>query len=168
MLFATLAFLLSSCTALQPVSRSGERTTDRSSTSRKAPEDSSLRSSITRYAKKYKGVKYKYAGKDPKGFDCSGFTSYVLNKFDVRVSPSSRAQAQTGRKIPFSKARAGDLVFFSKNGRGSVSHVALVVSNQREGLVVIHSTTSRGVMVQNITQSSYWKPKMLFARNVID
>jgi cell wall-associated NlpC family hydrolase len=57
------------------------------------------------------------------------------------------------------------LIFFGKNGK--VSHVAMVVSNTYEGISVVHSTTSKGVMVQNITKSTYWKPKILFARDVI-
>ena len=61
-------------------------------------------------------------------------------------------------------AKAGDLVFFRKSGR--VFHVALVVDNQKDGLKVIHST-NRGVVVDNITKSSYWKPKLSSAVDVI-
>jgi hypothetical protein len=31
----------------------------------------------------------------------------------------------------------------------------------------VHSTSSRGVVVENISTSKYWKPKILFARDVI-
>jgi len=166
LLLCSLAFLLGSCTALQPINRSEKPSYTRKSTT---SGSSSLRRNIANYAKKWKGVKYRYGGKDPKGFDCSGFTSYVYQKFDVNVTPSSKVQATQGHKVSIGKAQTGDLVFFSKTGRGSVSHVALVVSNKREeGLVVIHSTSSKGVIVQNISRSSYWKPKMLFARNVLD
>ena len=166
LLLCCLAFLMGSCTALQPINRSEKPSYTRKSS---PSTSSSLRKNVANYAKKWKGVKYKYGGKDPKGFDCSGFTSYVYRKFDVQVTPSSKVQAKTGHKVALSRARTGDLVFFSKTGRGAVSHVALVVSNQKnEGLVVIHSTSSKGVIVQNISKSSYWKPKMLFARNVLD
>ncbi|MEL6845503.1 MAG: NlpC/P60 family protein, partial [Bacteroidota bacterium] len=63
--------------------------------------------------------------------------------------------------------KPGDLIFFSKNGRGKISHVALVVDHDREGISVAHSTTSRGVIVENISNSRYWKPKIKFARDVI-
>lgn len=129
---------------------------------------STLRKDIRRYARRYKGSRYKYAGADPKGFDCSGFTSYVLKKFDVKVSRSSKVQATEGRKISLRRARPGDLLFFSKSGRGKPSHVALVIDNRSDGLIVVHSTTSRGVIEENISQSTYWKPKLLFARDVID
>lgn len=124
-----------------------------------------LRTDVSKYGQKYVGVKYKYAGKTPKGFDCSGFTSYVMKEFDVAVSSSSKHQAQQGKKIPLTKVKAGDLVFFGK--RGKVTHVALVVSNKSDGITVVHATSSKGVMVQNISKSKYWKPKILFARDVI-
>lgn len=125
-----------------------------------------LRTDIISYAKQFVGTKYVYAGKDPRGFDCSGFTSYVMKEFDVSLSSSSRMQEDQGRSISVSDALAGDLIFFRREKRGRVFHVALVVSNTREGLKVIHST-NRGVVVDNISHNSYWKPKISTARRVI-
>jgi len=125
-----------------------------------------LRTDIISYAKQFVGTKYVYAGKDPRGFDCSGFTSYVMKEFDVSLSSSSRMQEDQGRAISVSDALAGDLIFFRREKRGRVFHVALVVSNTREGLKVIHST-NRGVVVDNISHNSYWKPKISTARRVI-
>ncbi len=124
-----------------------------------------LRNDITAHAKKYIGTTYRYAGKNPKGFDCSGFTGYVFEKFDIMLSASSQGQATTGRKIPLTKAQSGDLLFFGK--RGKINHVALILSNSSKGIEVIHSTSSRGVIVENVSASSYWKPRILFAREVI-
>lgn len=125
-----------------------------------------LRTDIISYAKQFVGTKYVYAGKDPRGFDCSGFTSYVMKEFDVSLSSSSRMQEDQGRSISVSDALAGDLIFFRREKKGRVFHVALVVSNTREGLKVIHST-NRGVVVDNISHNSYWKPKISTARRVI-
>ena len=125
-----------------------------------------LRKDVTKHSKQYVGTKYKYAGKTPQtGFDCSGFTSYVYDQFDVNLSSSSSAQATQGKEVPISNVKAGDLVFFGKKGK--ITHVAMVVSNTSEGISVIHSTTSKGVMIQNISTSKYWKPKIMFARDVI-
>jgi cell wall-associated NlpC family hydrolase len=166
MLLASFAFLITSCSTVdyRPPSQKGERSTSR--TPKKGTDkDQRLREEITQHAKKYVGVKYKYAGKSPKGFDCSGFTGYVFGKFDIKLSASSQAQAATGKKIPLNKAREGDLLFFGKHGK--INHVALIVSNTRNGIEVIHSTSSKGVMVQNVSQSDYWKPRILFARDVM-
>ncbi|MCB0629747.1 MAG: C40 family peptidase [Saprospiraceae bacterium] len=126
-----------------------------------------LREDIVSYAKKQLGKRYKYAGRTPKqGFDCSGFTYYVMSNFDIRLSPSSREQENEGRPVDVSNAKTGDLIFFRRSKKGAVFHVALVVSNTKEGLTVIHST-SRGVVVDNISRSSYWKPKISTARDVV-
>lgn len=165
MLLMPFVFFMASCSsASKTYNSSANKNTTRKSVER--GERKSLRKDIANHAKKYVGIPYKYAGKTPKtGFDCSGFTSYVFNKFDIEVSPGSKYQAKTGREIPLKKAKPGDLLFFGKGRK--VTHVALVTKNTREGIEVVHSTSSRGIMVQNVSKSSYWKPKILFARDVI-
>lgn len=92
------------------------------------------------------------------GFDCSGFVRYVLNYFDFKTGRSSSEQFKDGTQIPVALARGGDLVFFGT--KNSVSHVAMVITNDDKGLVVVHSTCSKGIVKENITESAYWKPKL--------
>ena len=125
-----------------------------------------LRNRVVAYAQKYVGSPYKYAGTSPSGFDCSGFTSYVLKEFNVKASPASAIQAKEGRSVSIDKVKPGDLVFFGENS-SRISHVAMVVKRSKEGIVCVHSTTSRGVIVENVSTSTYWKPKILFARDLI-
>ncbi len=126
-----------------------------------------LREDITSFAKKHVGAKYKYGGKSPTGFDCSGFTTYVLRNFDVPVSGPSASQERLGRKTTKEKAQPGDLVFFRKSKAGKVFHVAMVYSNDGGNLRLIHSTSSRGVVVDNLAQSSYWRSKTMTFRDVV-
>lgn len=145
---------------------SAPRTTSTTS-GRPSNAEMRLRQDIVAYAKKFEGTKYKYAGKEPPtGFDCSGFTSYVMDRFDIRLSPSSRLQEEQGRKIRPQDVQPGDLIFYRRSPGGRVFHVSLVVDNDREGIRVIHAT-SRGVVIDNISASSYWQPKISTARNVI-
>jgi cell wall-associated NlpC family hydrolase len=119
------------------------------------------------YARKFIGTPYKYAGTNPKtGFDCSGFTSFVLKGFGYPITPASKGQAVLGREVPISKVQPGDLVFFAENGR-DVSHVAMVSRRDGKNVYCIHSTTSRGVIEENITVSKYWQERLLYARDVI-
>lgn len=125
-----------------------------------------IRENIIDYGRNYLGLKYRYAGVSPlTGFDCSGFTSYLLKSFDVKVSAGSAMQATQGDKIPLDAVQTGDLVFFGRKGR--ITHVAMVVERTAEGIFCIHSTCSRGVVIENITTSKYWSPKIMFARDVI-
>lgn len=127
-----------------------------------------FRKDILTEAQKYKGTAYKYAGKSPKGFDCSGFTYYVFSKFDISLSSSSSAQSKQGKEIAVSKAAAGDLLFFGRNGRnGKIQHVGIVYRNDKDGLFMIHSSSKRGIVIDNVTTSTYWKPKLLYARTVV-
>ena len=137
-----------------------------SSSSSSLSKEDRLRQDIVSYAKEYLGSSYVYAGKDPRGFDCSGFTFYVMRKFDIDLSSSSKAQATQGRSIRVKDAKAGDLIYYRRSKVGRVFHVSLVVSNDRDGLKVIHST-SRGVVIDNISKSSFWEPKVSGARDVV-
>lgn len=126
-----------------------------------------LRSDLTAFAKKHVGTKYRYGGKSPTGFDCSGFTTYVMRQFDVPVSGPSYSQEKLGTKVTAAKAQSGDLVFFRKSRSGKVFHVALVYSNNNGDLSLIHSTSSRGVVVDRLSDSSYWRSKVMTIRDVI-
>jgi cell wall-associated NlpC family hydrolase len=154
-------------TSLFFISCEGFRTSTRSNTKSGETATSALRRDIVDYAKSLIGSPYKYAGSSPKtGFDCSGFTSYVLKEYKVKVSPASSVQATEGRAIALDKVLPGDLIFFGEKGR--ISHVAMLVKREKDkSLVCVHSTTSRGVIMENVTKSNYWKPKILFARTVI-
>lgn len=58
------------------------------------------------------GIPYVYGGKTPRGFDCSGFVSYVLNQTG-QMTGYRNSSALRGWAIPISasEARPGDLTF---------------------------------------------------------
>lgn len=161
-LLLSLASIVSiiACEPLKTATKSGNSGSSGSSSAMRMRQD------IADYAKKFVGTNYKYAGQSPStGFDCSGFTSYVMKGFGITLSPASSAQSTTGRKVPLDRVLPGDLVFFGA-GDQKIQHVALVVKRDKNGIVCVHSTTSRGVIVENVSASTYWKPKILFARDV--
>ncbi len=131
-----------------------------------AGQELKMRNGIIAYAKKYKGTPYTYGGSTPKSFDCSGFTAYILDEYGVKLPRRSLEQAKEGKKVRQKRAQAGDLAFFAKNGR-EVSHVSLIVKSSEKELLVIHSTSSRGVIIEDIMKSTYWLPKMLYIKDVI-
>jgi len=131
-------------------------------------EGAVLRRDIADYARRFVGTIYVYAGRTPEsGFDCSGFTGYVLGQFGIILSPSSRDQARQGQEIPIDQAQPGDLVFYRRSSSEAVFHVSLVVENRGDQLWVAHSTTSRGVLVEDVLASKYWKPYLYMARDVM-
>lgn len=157
---ALSGMMLMACTSLRstsgndrPVVKSGRNINVRTANERQT---------IVQYAEQFVGVPYRYGGTSPaRGFDCSGFTSYVLKNFGHTLPRTSSDQSVLGRAITFEHAQPGDLLFF---GRGkNIQHVAIVVSNSRKALQMIHTSTSRGVMVEDMRQSAYWKKRVMFA-----
>lgn len=168
LLYFPLLLLLSTLFLTQCESLQGLKgpTTPRSTSGNSST--SQIRKNVVSFAAEQKGVRYKYAGRSPQtGFDCSGFTHYVYDAFDVDLTPVSRVQEDEGKRINLDDAQAGDLIFFRKSNNGSVFHVALVVSQSPGNLTVIHSTSSRGVIMENVYASSYWRTKIMSARDVI-
>ncbi len=166
MLLIASTILLIQCTSTSTLT---DKTTKGGSTRSTPAKEDRLRADIVRFSKKYLGTKYRYAGKDPKGFDCSGFSYFVYKNHDIALGASSRAQAGQGKKInDLEMAKPADLVFFNKNanGSGGINHVGIIVKNEKNELLVIHST-SRGVVIDDVLSSSYWKPRILAARNVV-
>ncbi len=155
----TLIFLLTQCSSLKP--------SDTEYSKMDVNENSNnLRMDLVEYARKQVGVKYKYGGTTPKGFDCSGFTQYVYKFQNIDLPHNAGAQSQVGRKVKSKNVQPGDLVFFRKGRK--VNHVGLITKIENENVYMIHSSSSRGIIEESITLSTYWKPKLLYYRNYLN
>ena len=122
--------------------------------SKETTVSSKQRNEIVEYAKKQIGVPYVWSGVDPSGFDCSGFTGYVFKNFEKSIPRRAVDQENQSVKVKQKNAQKGDLVFFD-NGSG-VSHVGIIVSEKGAPLQMIHASSSKGVIITDITQSDYW------------
>ncbi|MFT6246623.1 MAG: hypothetical protein ACJA0U_002645 [Salibacteraceae bacterium] len=121
-------------------------------------ENPGLRDEILTTAKKQLGTPYVWAGSSPDGFDCSGFTSYVMSKNGSKLPRRAVDQYNDAPKVKAKNAQKGDLVFFD-NGSG-VSHVGIVVSEKGDPLMMIHSSSSKGVILTDVTKSAYWTKRL--------
>ena len=121
-------------------------------------ENPGLRDQILITAKKQLGTPYVWAGSSPDGFDCSGFTSYVMSKNGSKLPRRAVDQYNDAPKVKVKNAQKGDLVFFD-NGSG-VSHVGIVISEKGSPLMMIHSSSSKGVIITDVTKSAYWTKRL--------
>jgi cell wall-associated NlpC family hydrolase len=133
----------------------------------KNKKETLLREDIVEFAQQYVGTRYRSAGKSPSGFDCSGFVYHVMKEFEIKMASSSSTQENQGNAIEAKEAKPGDLVFFRRSKGGRVFHVAMVLENKKGNLTLIHSTSSRGVVIDSLKESSYWRSKHMTVRNVV-
>jgi cell wall-associated NlpC family hydrolase len=123
---------------------------------------------IIQFAKKFLGTPYHYAGSTPSGFDCSGFIYYVMGNFGMKLSRSSPGIAEYGKTVKLSELQPGDLMFFKGRNlnTSSVGHVAMVVEVKDGVIKFIHSSTSRGVIIDTFNNSRYYVPRYLKAKRL--
>lgn len=108
------------------------------------------------FAGKQLNAPYKWGGNTPKGFDCSGFTSYCYNHFGVQLPRTAADQSLTGKKIHSKKAKAGDLIFFKGPNpkKSKVGHVGIVVSGRRKNIKFIHAANT-GIIVSHLNEDYF-------------
>ena len=123
-------------------------------------------SAVAQAAYNYLGEKYVWGSAQPGvGFDCSGLTSYLYNKVcGISLYRNSAAQSNNGYHVSKSNLKQGDLLFFSTNGSGSISHVGIYVGN---GKMIHASTPSTGVIISDI-DSNYYSNTFVTARRILN
>lgn len=116
------------------------------------------------YAKKFIGVPYVFGGTGDGGFDCSGYTQYVLGKYGTEIPRNARSQKDHIDPIKINQVQKGDLIFFSRNkSKNNITHVGIVISEPGDDIIMIHASSSQGIMITNVSTNSYWEPKLVAA-----
>jgi cell wall-associated NlpC family hydrolase len=123
---------------------------------------------IINFAKKFLGTPYRYSGSTPSGFDCSGFIYYVMGNFGFSLTRTSYGLAEFGRTVKLADIRPGDLMFFKGRNVNStqVGHVGMVIEVGPGMIKFIHSSTSRGVVIDNFYTSKYYIPRFIKAKRL--
>ena len=106
-------------------------------------------------AEKYENTPYRYGGLDRNGLDCSGLI-YVSFRDALGVMPPRTTQGLYAwvEKIPRENAQPGDLLFFTTDNSGKISHAAIYIGRGW----FIHSASSgpqTGVIYSNF-DDRYW------------
>ena len=116
------------------------------------------------FSKTLTGTPYLYASTDPeKGFDCSGFITYVFNHFNISVPRSSVDFTNYGTAIAIEQAKPGDLILFTGTDSTirTVGHMGIVESVINDKLYFIHSTSGKAKGVVITPFENYYRSRFV-------
>ncbi len=107
--------------------------------------------SIISTAEKYMGVPYVWGGTTTKGFDCSGFTQFVMKQNGISLPRTAAEQFAVGKSIDKADLQTGDLVFFTTYKPGA-SHVGIYMG---DGNFINASSAAKQVTITPLNESYY-------------
>lgn len=118
-------------------------------------------------ASQYIGIKYKYGGTTPNGFDCSGLMCTTFKEIDLSLPRTSSAQANYGEKIKMNESQKGDLIFFATGRKNRISHVGMITEVNEDEIKFIHASTSSGVMISS-SKEPYYAERIIQVNRVLN
>lgn len=124
---------------------------------------------LIRFAEQHLGTPYRYGGKTPAGFDCSGFVRYCFSQTQgLLLSPSATTYHKHGIKVHPQAARPGDVICFTgSNSRNrSIGHVGIITEVTPTDIYFIHSAVHGGIRY-DVLKSQYYKTRFLQIRRIL-
>jgi cell wall-associated NlpC family hydrolase len=118
-----------------------------------------VRGDIIQQAMGVLGKPYRSGAKGPDAFDCSGLIHYAYKRVNIALPVMTEKQIGAGLDVSSADVLPGDLVFF----RIKKDYHAGIMLNKRD---FIHSSTSKGVSVDNI-ESTYWRRSLVCFRSIV-
>jgi len=110
----------------------------------------------------WNGTPHVLGGISTAGIDCSGLIQRIYaDALGVHLPRTTELQQREGQKVRRNDLVAGDLVFFTPDGKGK--HAGIVMS----GGDFVHASSSRGVMTSNLS-NPYWRKHFKTGRRILD
>ena len=125
--------------------------------------DNATGTALINTAKKYMGTPYVWGGETPSGgFDCSGFTQYVMRLNGISIPRTAAEQFATGTPVNKDDLEIGDLVFFTTCKPGA-SHVGFYMCDGK----FIHASSGAGQVTISELSDKYYSDRYIGARRYI-
>ena len=107
----------------------------------------------------------------PMAFDCSGLIKFGFSFIGMTLPRTAAEMSTLGNLITVSDFSPGDLLFFTGRSTKSkvkrVAHVGCVYKVDNGKVLMIHSS-NQGVNIVDITNSEYYKKRLIAAKRVIE
>lgn len=102
------------------------------------------------------GTPYCLGGSSKNCVDCSFFTLDVMKMvYNVDLKRTAAQQYEQSSKIEWTDLKEGDLIFFKTEGRRTISHVGIYMTNNK----FAHASTSQGVTISDLADP-YWQRRL--------
>jgi len=126
--------------------------------------------SIIDYGKTFVGLKYKYGGITPAGFDCSGFIFHIHRHFNLPLPRVPNETSLMGRVVPIDSLQPGDLVYIQTRAAydNTIGHVMMVIEKTEDSFYVIHSASHAGLVIERFHDAPYYVSRYLFSNRLPD
>lgn len=117
---------------------------------------------VANVAIRYVGTPYVWGGTTPRGFDCSGFTQYVLSQSGITMPRNSYEQFHMGKSVQQAELQPGDLLFFTTYAPGP-SHLGIYIGEGK----FVHALNQHTGVITSALDSDYYKNRYLGAKRVL-
>lgn len=121
-------------------------------------------SSIAEFARAQVGKPYVFACSGPDAFDCSGLVMRAYSNIGIYLPHSAESQSGYGYAVSMDNLQPGDMLFYTTDGSGTVSHVGIYVG---DGMMVHASAPGIGVIMTNI-YDNWYQSRFMGARRLVN
>ena len=119
---------------------------------------------LIEFAKTLISTPYLYGSIDPRrGFDCSGFITYVFNHFKVAVPRSSKEFVNVGTPVGVLFSKPGDLILFTgtDSTERTIGHMGIIISKNVGDVQFIHSSSGKANGVVITPLNDYYRGRFV-------
>jgi cell wall-associated NlpC family hydrolase len=111
------------------------------------------------------GKPYRYGGRGPDSFDCSGLVAYVYGRAGIKLPRSTMDLYRSGEKIDRDEVRAGDLLFYRfEERKREPSHVVIYLGDGE----AVHAPVTGGAVRATRIDAPWYEKRYVGARRVLE